>query len=209
MPFFSVIIPTYDRRHKLAQLLRSLRRQTDPDFEVVIVDQTPGKWNPEPEFSDLNLRYVRVNTNGAVVARNTGALIARGEVLAFTDDDCFPDLDWLEKARVYCNDSSNAGVEGMIFSRSGENHMFRGVSNIQFEGLGFMCANLFLRRSIFQQIGGFDIRFDHPHFREDTDLAWRALSFGHIPFAADVRVYHPMHSRNTERESSAERSRFF
>jgi GT2 family glycosyltransferase len=72
-----------------------------------------------------------------------------------------------------------------------------------------MTANLFVRRDVLDRIAGFDERFDDPHFREDTDLAWRALAHGPIPFAADVRVVHPAHPRVLERESAASRNAFF
>jgi GT2 family glycosyltransferase len=83
------------------------------------------------------------------------------------------------------------------------------VTNVGFEGIGFMTANLLLRREIFLAIDGFDAQFDHPHFREDTDLAWRALACGNIPFASDVRVYHPPQRRAVSREGLAERLTFF
>jgi GT2 family glycosyltransferase len=72
-----------------------------------------------------------------------------------------------------------------------------------------MTANLFLRLGVFNMLNGFDERFDNPHFREDTDLGWRALEHGQIPFGFDVQVVHPAHSRDKRRESRTERDRFF
>jgi len=72
-----------------------------------------------------------------------------------------------------------------------------------------MTANLFLRLEVFNNLGGFDERFDNPHFREDTDLGWRALEHGQVPFGFDVQVFHPAHPRDEKRESRAERDRFF
>lgn len=72
-----------------------------------------------------------------------------------------------------------------------------------------MTANLLLRREVLESLGGFDERFEHPHYREDTDLGWRALAYGRIPFARDVAVVHPAHDKRVARESDAERSRFF
>ena len=85
---------------------------------------------------------------------------------------------------------------------------YRPVTNVGFEGIGFMTANLLLRRETFNRIDGFDTQFDLP-FREDTDLAWRALEHGAIPFGHDVRVYHPPQPRVVEREALAARVRFF
>jgi len=71
-----------------------------------------------------------------------------------------------------------------------------------------MTANLFLKAEVFNRINGFDERFDQA-FREDTDLAWRALKYGKIPFAYNVCVFHPPHLRNVKRESLGERNKFF
>jgi GT2 family glycosyltransferase len=146
---------------------------------------------------------------GAINARNTGALHARGEIIAFTDDDCLPWEDWLAAARPYFDDDQTVGVEGLIVSDKRNDPNFRTVTNEGFEGQGFMTANLFIRRAAFNALEGFDYQFDDPHFREDTDLGWRALELGPIPFARDVRVYHPPHPRQIERESALERARYF
>jgi GT2 family glycosyltransferase len=142
------------------------------------------------------------------MARNTGAFYARGDILAFTDDDCRPDADWLEAGLRYFADPAVIGVEGLILSDHAHDERYRPVTNVGFEGIGFMTANLLLRRETFMAVGGFDTEFDQP-FREDTDLAWRALEHGSIPFASDVRVYHPPQPRVIEREARAARVRFF
>jgi GT2 family glycosyltransferase len=72
-----------------------------------------------------------------------------------------------------------------------------------------MTANLMVRSWCFHQLGGFDLQFDHPHFREDTDFAWRLQGLGRIPYAKDVVVFHPAQPRSIERESAIERARFF
>jgi GT2 family glycosyltransferase len=100
-------------------------------------------------------------------------------------------------------------VEGLIESNEDDNPDFRPVTNKKLRGIGFMTANLFIRRETFYALDGFDIAFDRPHFREDTDLGWRALEIGKIPFATDVVVFHPAHPRSIERESQAARARFF
>jgi GT2 family glycosyltransferase len=58
-------------------------------------------------------------------------------------------------------------------------------------------------------LGGFDLAFDRPHFREDTDLGWRLQQLGRVPYASDVAVFHPAQPRVLERESAAHRVRFF
>jgi glycosyltransferase involved in cell wall biosynthesis/GT2 family glycosyltransferase len=208
-PRFSVIVATYDRHDRLPHLLDRLAAQTCSDFEVIIVDQTSIPWEGRDAYPQLDICYIHTDIRGATKARNTAAFAARGAILAFTDDDCVPDRDWLERASPYFDQAGVVGVEGLIASDKLGDPNYRTVSNVGFEGVGFMTANLFLRRETFLAIDGFDERFDNPHFREDTDLAWRALPHGAIPYARDVRVFHPPHRRDVAREGHAERNTFF
>jgi len=187
-----------------------LLSQTFRDFEVIIVDQTAEPWQvPKHVLSGLDLLYIHTDVRGAINARNTGAFHARGDVIAFTDDDCQPTPDWLENGTAYFTDPGVVGVEGLVQGDRRDDPKFRPVTNQGFEGLGFMTANLLVRRETFSALNGFDVQFDHPHFREDTDLGWRLLEHGRVPFAQNVRVFHPSHRRDNERESLTERNRFF
>jgi GT2 family glycosyltransferase len=204
-----VIVPTYERHHVLEALLECLAAQTMRNFEVILVDQSAGTWQ-QSAMAAFNLMYVHTDVKGAANARNAGAFYARGDVVAFTDDDCRPDADWLENGLRYFQDPAVAGVEGLIVSDRAHDDRYRAVTNAGFEGIGFMTANLWIRRDTFLAVGGFDPQFDDPFpFREDTDLAWRALQHGSIPFGADVRVYHPPQPRTVDREALAARVRFF
>ncbi|KAB8330676.1 glycosyltransferase [Scytonema tolypothrichoides VB-61278] len=208
-PFFSVIIPTYERHSKLKELLDCLQKQVFKNFEIIIVDQSKSSCKPDQEYSELDILYIHTDIKGAVTARNTAAFYARGEVLAFTDDDCLPQLDWLKNSIKYFENKYVVGVEGLIVSDKLEDSNYRPVTNVGFEGIGFMTANLLLRREVFMAVDGFDESFENPHFREDTDLGWRICHYGKIPFAHDVCVFHPPHLRTDMRESHEERNRFF
>ena len=208
-PHFSVVIPTLDRHDKLDALIECLQAQHEGDFEVVIVDQTSEPWHGRYSNFGFQLTYIRERIRGAARARNAGAFFAKGHILAFTDDDCLPKHDWLSCARPYFLDSAVQAVEGLVESDHLLDPNFRLVTNLGFEGFGFMTANLLVRADTFQKIGGFDLSFDRPSFREDTDLGWRIQELGNTPFANDVRVVHPALSRNVERESHLERAKFF
>lgn len=209
-PFFSVIIPTLRGDH-LKKVIASLNNQSFKDFEVVIVDSKESRGLELEKMCFFPLKYVLDQSAGAVRARNIGIAQSNGKVIAFTDDDCQPDPDWLENAKKIFQSRNIVGIEGSIYSDESKmgDPNYRLVTNKGFEGLGFMTANLFIRREVLEKIGGFDERFDKPHFREDTDLAWRAQKYGEIPFSHDVRVYHPPQPRNIGGESKEERDRFF
>jgi GT2 family glycosyltransferase len=98
----SVVIPAHARIAKLKQCLEGLAAQTIPRdaFEVIVCDDG----SPEPiaptveEFNGrLDLTVVRQERRGPAAARNEGARRATGSLLAFTDDDCVPEEDWLEQ----------------------------------------------------------------------------------------------------------------
>lgn len=207
-PYFSVIIPTYERHNHLSKLIKRLEGQRYKDFEVIIVDQSKNRWEPPDMAEQLHIYYYHTDIKGAAKARNIGLTLALGDVIAFTDDDCEPYPDWLENAGKYFKKQDVIGIEGLIKSDSISDSL-RCVSNEGFEGIGFMTANLFVLREMANRVNGFDEAFDNPHFREDTDFAWRLLSYGKIPYASNVRVYHPPHPRNIERESLTERVKFF
>lgn len=208
-PFFSLVVPTYDRHLQLEKLLHSLQNQVERDFEVIIVDQSDDPYAGADNIYGFPVTYYHTPVRGAVRARNTGAMLAQGKIIAFLDDDCLPAADWLLNARAYFDNPDTVGVEGLIYSDHLCDSDWRPVTNIDFEGIGFMTANLLVRSSIFQFLGGFDLQFDHPHFREDTDFGWRMQEIGKVPYANNVKVFHPAHSRISERESAATRDKFF
>jgi glycosyltransferase involved in cell wall biosynthesis len=208
-PYFSVVIPSFDRHGQLEALMERLDAQTERDFEVIVVDQSPCRWPNEHRQRGFQLTYVHTDVRGAVRARNTGADFASGRVIGFTDDDCLPELDWLQSARRHFEARAIVGLEGAIESDHLGDPDYRPVTNIGFEGIGFMTANLFVLAEAFHRLSGFDLDFDRPHFREDTDLGWRLQELGEVPYGRDVRVFHPAQPRALVRESLEARARFF
>ena len=105
--YISVIIPTFDRPAELTTCVDALVAQTLPtdQFEIIIVDDGSCVPVDAAKLLDscssfpegLSLRVIRQENRGPSVARNRGAQEARGKFLAFTDDDCIPAQDWLER----------------------------------------------------------------------------------------------------------------
>jgi glycosyltransferase involved in cell wall biosynthesis len=200
-PQVTVVIPSFERHAQLDELLLCLAAQEFRDFEVVIVDQSRELWPRWQEDFGFPVNYWHTHVRGAVRARNTGAFFARGQIIAFTDDDCRPAPDWLSAAVGHFLAEPIVGIEGLIESDHLFDPEFRPVTNVGFEGIGFMTANLLVRTEDFMTLGGFDLAFDRPHFREDTDFAWRLLGRGKVPYRSDVKVFHPAQPRSIERES--------
>lgn len=208
-PYFSVVIPSYERHGQLFDVVACLQQQLYRDFEVIIIDQSESLWPGREGSYGFPLFYYHSSVKGAVRARNTGAMMAQGKVIAFTDDDCQPGRNWLANARKHFAAENLVGIEGMITSDHPGDENWRPVTNVGFENIGFMTANLFVRNSVFQYSGGFDLQFEHPHFREDTDFGWRMQELGDVIYANDVDVFHPAQPRHKERESAALRATFF
>ncbi|WP_339305810.1 glycosyltransferase [Paenibacillus sp. FSL L8-0435] len=189
----SVIIPTYERSSYLLRLLRRLCQSRYKHFDVIIIDQSEQPTNVDRFLDRLNMQYHHVSFRGAGLARNFGAKIATGAIIAFTDDDCIPSKNWLSKASELFLEKDIIGIEGRIYAPKYKTNpkKYRVVSNRGLENFGFMTANLFLKREYFHRVGGFDERFNNPHFREDTDFGWRLQRYGEILFSEDVKVLHP------------------
>ncbi len=208
-PFYSVVIPSYERHDQLTRVMRCLQQQCWTNFEVIVVDQSAQPWPDRGEDFGFSLHYQHTDVKGAIPARNRGVQLARGDVIAFTDDDCEPSPEWLSSARPLFDVPEIVGVEGLVKSDRRDDREWRAVTNEGFAGIGFMTANLFVRRGAFHAVNGFDDAFDNPHFREDTDLGWRLEMLGRVPFSEEAWVYHPPHRREVERESTSVRARFF
>ena len=156
LPIFSVVVPTYERHDQLTNLIRCLQNQIERDFEVILVDQSALRWSGAERCYGFPLTYYHSPVKGAVRARNTGAMLAQGEIIAFIDDDCLPKDDWLLNSRPYFSEPTVVGVEGLVESDHLNESDWRPVTNMGFEGIGFMTANLFVRSAVFQYLGGFD-----------------------------------------------------
>jgi glycosyltransferase involved in cell wall biosynthesis len=92
----SVIIPAHNEERWLGDCLDSLARQSHPDFEVIVVDDSSRDRTGEIARA-RGARVVRVERAGAAGARNAGARLATGEILAFLDADELFDPDFLER----------------------------------------------------------------------------------------------------------------
>lgn len=100
-PFVTVIVPTFHDWARLEGCLKALAIQTYPhhQFEVLVVNNDPDDAVP-PLFSAMpsNVRVLCQDRPGSYAARNLGVIQSRGEIVAFTDSDCVPMPDWIERA---------------------------------------------------------------------------------------------------------------
>ena len=192
-PLFSVIIPTCDRAHALKECLRRLApgAQAFPEagYEVIVSDD--GSDCDAKEVCESSFPWTRWTAGprrGPAANRNNGARFARGEWLAFTDDDCFPDPLWLSSLRAAAQSGAMA-LEGAIHP-VGEIARDMAHCPVNLEGGRFWTANVALKRSLFQEIGGFDENF--ARYNEDQDIELRIKQRTQIEFLPAAKVFHPV-----------------
>lgn len=89
MPYFSIIIPTYNRAHLIAATLRSVMAQTLTDWELLLIDDgsTDNTKQEVGKFTDNRIQYVWQQNAERSAARNKGITLAKGEVICFLDSD--------------------------------------------------------------------------------------------------------------------------
>lgn len=199
MPFFSVIIPTYNRREALRRCLEALAAQQEVPggFEVIVV--VDGSTDGTAEMlASLALPFALIvlqrENGGASQARNAGAGEAKGVFLAFTEDDVIPAGNWLQRAHHHLAGGAHACLEGRtVYAGSGAS-----VRRYEPSGIpSFIPCNLFIRTDAFRLTGGYETAFfDRSrglYFREDADLGFRLLDDGFSVYIADdVIVSHPV-----------------
>jgi GT2 family glycosyltransferase len=206
-PEVSVVVATHNRPERLGRLLDALRAQSLPTkrFELIVVDdaseaETGTLLARELERGELPLRVVRRDVNGGrAQAREDGWRKATSGLIAFTDDDCEPDPDWLERALEACRREPGAIVQGRtepnprdLASLEPRGRAFSRTIQVTEQDVGYPTCNLFFPRELLERIGGFDTdAFGRVHGGEDADLAWRAIESGAAAtFAPDALVHH-------------------
>lgn len=194
----SVVVPTYRRNDLLTKCLACLRAQTLPstEYEVIVADDGPSDataalvaaWNRQP---GAPIRYVPVTaTQGPAGARNAGWRMASGAIVAFTDDDCLPEPEWLAAGVAACVEA-DAVTGRTIVPLPAEPTDFEqntaGLATAE-----FITANCFVRKAVLEAVGGFDERYTLA-WREDSDLHFALLSAGYqIVREARAVVVHPV-----------------
>jgi len=166
-----VVIPTFRRPEALASCLKSLESQTMAPASIEVIDDSETDYGPG-------------------VSRNIGWKRGSGRYVAFIDDDCLAERDWIESLQRVFSENEIGGIEGGITTtdENGETVDFNPPNRFRWNR--FKTANLAVRRDVLEEIGGFDERY-HMH-REDTDLAWRIIDAGFkMAWAPQCRVHHP------------------
>ncbi|GAB4479215.1 MAG: glycosyltransferase [Anaerolineae bacterium] len=202
-PFVSAIIPVYNDAARLALCLEALAAQTYPAdrFEVIVVDNGSAE-APEAVVSRFpNARLLMEPQPGSYAARNLGLAHARGECLAFTDSDCIPAANWLERGIAALHRQPNTGLVGgciELFPADPAHptpaELYEILTAFRVETMVERfyfspTANLFTFRHVFERVGPFNAALPSAG---DSDWGQRVHAAGYrLVYDEDVVVRHP------------------
>ena len=164
----SVVVPTRNRPAH-ADACASAILASNGFVDLIVVDQSDDQATEEAmaRIDDPRLRYVRTETRGVTRGRNLGMDLSRGDIVAFTDDDCRVKADWIERlVAVFAADASVAVVCGRVqvppevqqlgWAESFHPRTREWQGRYPPMGQWGITANLSLRRSVLERVGPFD-----------------------------------------------------
>lgn len=196
-PRVSIVINTYNRAQSLLVTLDGLRRLRYPDIEVVVV---------AGPCTDDTVDVVRTDAPDAKLghcpernlsqSRNIGIALAAGDIVAFIDDDAYPDPDWLDEVVPAFDDETVGSAGGPVFDHTGYTYQARyNKGSVYGEGQILwsnptewlnspggewipypMGTNALFRRDHLLQVGGFDEEIEY--FLDETDVCMRMVRAG-------------------------------
>lgn len=195
-PFFSVVVPTYNRLGVLQRVITALEQQVYPAdaYEVVVISDGSSDGTDaylESYRGKMRLRWLSQANKGPAAARNAGVREASGDYIVFVDDDLVPEPRLLEEhARSHHEAGRDVVVLGPLLTPEGfrmapwvswEQEMLMKQYKAMLRGdwqasaRQFYTGNASLRRSHILAAGGFDENFRRA---EDVELAYRLSKNG-------------------------------
>jgi glycosyltransferase involved in cell wall biosynthesis len=204
-PKISVVVCSLNGAATIQDTLEGLRKLNYPDFEVIVVND--GSTDETPAIAErYPVTLINTTNRGLSCARNTGMEATSGEIVAYIDDDAYPDPDWLHFLALSYLKSGHAGVGGPNIAPPGDGVIADCVANSPGGPVHVLLTdtlaehipgcNMSFRRSALEAVGGFDPRYRAAG--DDVDLCWRVMEqVGTIGFNPAAVVWH--HRRNSVR----------
>jgi GT2 family glycosyltransferase len=204
-PRISVVVCSYNGSATIRDTLEGLARLDYPDYEVIVVDD--GSTDATPKIArEYDVRLVSQENRGLSAARNVGLAMASGEIVAYIDDDAYPDPHWLRYLALAFEDSDSVGVGGPNLLPPEDGPVAECVANAPGGPTHVLVSdrvaehipgcNMAFRRGALEAIGGFDSTFRVAG--DDVDLCWRLQERGGtLGFHPSAVVWH--HRRSSIR----------
>jgi len=183
MPYFSIVIPVYNKEKFVAKTIESVLSQTFTDYEIIIVndgstDQSEAKILA---FKDNRIQYYSKKNEGVALARNFGIEKATAEYICFLDADDFWYSNFLETMHRFTSELPEQKVFASAIEIETKNKLIKAHYSIpkksDFEIVNFFDASqkecvlwtssVCIHQSVFEKVGAFDTKIKHG---EDTEL---------------------------------------
>ncbi len=195
----SIIIPAYNAANTIEACITSLQQQvTDEPYEIIVVNDASTDDTVALATAAGVRQIISKGKLGKSGTRNAGAEAARGDILIFTDADCEPRPDWIERMITpFLNDPEVVGVKGAYYSRQTE--LVARFTQVEveerYDRMRQLPTTNFIdtyaaayKRDIFLENGGFDTSLPEV---EDQDFSFRLAAKGYkMVFVPEARVYH-------------------
>ena len=185
-PRVSVVVCSYNGAATLRECLDSLMRLDYPDYEVILIDDGSTDDTRAIAKDYPQVFYHHQANHGLSVARNVGARLASGEIVAYTDSDCVADEHWLLYLVEAMRDQNVEAIGGPNVTPESDGWIAKCIAAVPGNPSHVMLddqhaehvpgCNLAVRRQTLLGMGGFD-----PQFRQagdDVDICWRILDAG-------------------------------
>jgi O-antigen biosynthesis protein len=204
-PKVSVIVCTFNGSRTLSGCLESLLRLEYPNYEVIIVND--GSTDATAKIAhSYGFRVITTENQGLASARNTGLRAATGEIVAYIDDDAYPDPHWLQYLANMFMNTKHVGIGGPNIAPTGDGPIAECVAHSPGNPVHILLSdteaehipgcNMAFRKAALEAIDGFD-----PQFRiagDDVDVCWRLQQKGRtLGYSPGAMVWH--HRRNSIR----------
>jgi GT2 family glycosyltransferase len=204
-PSISVVVCSYNGSRTIGECLEGVLNLDYPDFEVIVVDDGSTD-NTAAIAQKFGVRLIRTPNRGLSSARNTGMAAARGEIVAYTDDDAYPDPHWLTYLAAAFARTDHVAVGGPNIPPPDDPPLAHCVANApggpthvllsDTEAEHIPGCNMAFRKWALEAIDGFDPRFRTAG--DDVDVCWRLRERGWtLGFSAAALVWH--HRRGSVR----------
>jgi GT2 family glycosyltransferase len=197
-PMVSVVVCSYNGARTIRETLEGLTRLDYPHYEVIVVDD--GSTDATAAIAaEYDVRLISGPNRGLSHARNVGLRAARGAIVAYIDDDAWPDPAWLTYLVSVFNRTTHDGVGGPNIPPPGDGETGACVANApggpvhvllsDTEAEHIPGCNMAFRRAALEVIGGFDEQFRKAG--DDVDVCWRLREHGMtIGFSPAAVVWH-------------------
>ena len=204
-PMISAVVCSYNGARTIRDTLEWLGKLEYPSYEVIVVDD--GSTDTTADIArEFGVRVISTPNRGLSHARNVGLAAAAGEIVAYIDDDAYPDPHWFTYLAAAFQTTDHAGIGGPNIPPPGDGLLAACVANAPGGPIHVLLSddvaehipgcNMAFRKDRLEAIGGFD-----PQFRragDDVDVCWRLQARGWtLGFSAAAMVWH--HRRNSIR----------